>query len=223
MKTLLLNDLFAWLGLAGSLILLLAIGLPLPFYRGKQGQRYQITNHFISELGEVGISRFARVFNAGLILGGLLLLPFCIGLGESLPGVWGSLAAGAGALASLAAIAVGIFPMNNMAAHIPAATWFFRLGLLTIALFTVAIANQPVHAVLIPRQVNVVGGFAVLVYASFLYLSPRDPQSSAGELAPGEQRQRPHFWLVPMLEWAIFLSTVLWFLSAALSVLLRER
>ncbi|MBP7227525.1 MAG: DUF998 domain-containing protein [Longilinea sp.] len=221
MQTLLLNDLFAWLGLTGSLVLLLSVSLPMFFYRGKHGQRYDLRNHFISELGEVGVSRLAFVFNTGLILGGLLLLPFCIGLGRSLPGTWGTLAGIAGALASLAAVLVGVFPMNNMAAHIPAATWFFRLGLVTIALFTLAIANQPSDAVLVPRLVNFVGVPAILVYAAFLYLSPRDPQSNQGELQPGEHRQRPRFWLVPMLEWAIFISTLVWFLSSALNILLK--
>jgi hypothetical membrane protein len=221
MKTLLTNDLFAWLGLIGSLVLLLAVGLPMPFYRGKHGQRYDPRNHFISELGEVGVSRLAVVFNAGLIIGGLLLLPFCIGLGRSLPGLWGTLAAIAGTLASLSAVLVGVFPMNNMAAHIPAATWFFRFGLITIACFTVAVAGQPEDQTLVPRLINLVGIPAILVYAAFLYLSPRDPQSNEGELAPGEHRQRPRLWLVPMLEWAIFISTLIWFLASALNILLR--
>lgn len=51
----------------------------------------------ISELGEVGVSRAARVFNGGLLAGGLLLLPYTIGLGlafRCLPGWVGTAAGG---------------------------------------------------------------------------------------------------------------------------------
>ena len=49
-------------------------------YRGKEGESYSVLNHFISELGEVGVSAFALLFNTSLILGGLALAVFMLGL-----------------------------------------------------------------------------------------------------------------------------------------------
>ena len=82
-------------------------------YRGKAGERFSLLNHFISELGEVGVSRGAWAFNGGLALTGLLLLPFVVHLGIVLGGVlgWGGAFFAAAATGGVAA--VGIFPMNN--------------------------------------------------------------------------------------------------------------
>jgi hypothetical membrane protein len=42
-------------------------------YTGTAGERYSPLNHWVSELGEVGVSEQASVFNLGLIIGGLAL------------------------------------------------------------------------------------------------------------------------------------------------------
>jgi len=39
------------LGLAGSLVILTGALVPALFYRGKEGEHYSVTRHFISELG----------------------------------------------------------------------------------------------------------------------------------------------------------------------------
>ena len=68
----------AW---AGSLIIFgscLVAGLA---YRGKLGERYSIGRHFVSELGEVGVSRLAWLFNGGLVVGSALLFLMMPGVG----------------------------------------------------------------------------------------------------------------------------------------------
>ena len=45
-------------------------------YTGSKGQPYSPLNHWVSELGEVGVSELASVFNVGLIIGGLCFAVF---------------------------------------------------------------------------------------------------------------------------------------------------
>ena len=129
-------------GISGCLVTALGSLMAGLAYRGKQGQRYSPLNHFISELGEVGVSRWSWAFNLGLILSGVLLLPCIIGLGLHIPGIWSKLGMIAGCLAAVGLGLVGVFPMNNLKPHGRAATMYFRMGLLMIFLFTIAIALQ---------------------------------------------------------------------------------
>ena len=77
-----LMETFRYCGMAGCVLLAIAVTWTALSYRGKRQETYSPFNHFISELGEVGVSRQAWVFNAGLIASGILLLPFMIGLGS---------------------------------------------------------------------------------------------------------------------------------------------
>ncbi len=70
---------------------------------------YDIANQFLSQLGAGGPS--APVFNNAVILSGILLLVFFLGLHSYLgTGKFGVLF---GVLASLALVGVGAFPVNN--------------------------------------------------------------------------------------------------------------
>lgn len=213
--------LFRYFGLAGSLIIVAAIGFASAFYAGRQKERYSILNHFISELGESGVSRKAHVFNGGLIAGGLSLLPFVVGLGLSLGSLWGKLALIAGLGMAGACIAVGIFPMNRLAQHVVAAQAFFRLGLVAILLFSIAVFAQPADNAVVPPATNILGGLVVLAYAAFLGLAARE--SVKGEtmdelMNTAVLLDRPRIWLLPMLEWSVLFTTILWVLGMALAV-----
>jgi hypothetical membrane protein len=215
-----LLDVYCSFGLAGCAVILAAIGIASAFYLGRQKERYSILNHFISELGEVGVSPKARVFNGGLILGGLTLLPFVVGLGLSLGGPWGMLALVVGLGMAGGCIAVGLFPMNNLAAHVVAAQSFFRLGLGTVLLFGIATFAQPAEKIVVPLATNVLSGLAVLAYAGLLGLAGR--QSIRGKTLDEVMNtaalvDRPRFWLLPVLEWSILITTLLWVLAVVLT------
>ncbi len=124
-------------------MVILAVFYPALVYRGKLGERYSLLNHFISELGEVGVSRAAWFFNAGLLLGGLVFLPYIIGLGISFGSLFGWLGTAAGIIAVLGVAAVGVFPMNNLKPHTIAAMTYFRAGLVMVFFFGLAILFQP--------------------------------------------------------------------------------
>ena len=200
--------------LSASAILLSAILVTGLAYRGSKGERYSILNHFISELGEVGVSRLAVVFNTAMILAGTLFLPLMIGLGLQLNSVWGKLGMVAGIVAAVACLFVGVFPMNTIKLHTTAAMTYFRFGLLTVLLFSIAVLAQPAGQRIIPLYVSVIGFFSMVTYAVFLIIvaPPKKSQQEDGEsLEVDAEKPRPRFWKVAFWEWLVFLSTIVWF------------
>lgn len=208
-------------GLAGAIVMCLCIVVSAAVYTGKRGERYSPWNHFISELGEQGVSKAAAVFNIGLILGGMLFVPFVIGLACTINNTWAFMAGLMGAWAGVSVLLVGVFPMNNLTPHIRAAMSYFRSGLLAVLLFSLAIFLQPADARPVPLAANLFGLLAVITYSLFLIyprLHPRQ-EGAPNILDPESMPQRPAFWLLAALEWAVFLSTILWFMGISLAVL----
>ena len=148
---------FALFGMAGSIVVLACILVPMAAYAGRAGERFSPLNHFISELGEAGVSRLAPVFNAGLVAAGVLYVPFVLGLGAAVGGWWAAAGTLAGLVSAVSVACVGFFPMNNLAPHIAAAMTFFRSGLVTVLLFGVAIQLQRADRRVIDRRANLAG------------------------------------------------------------------
>jgi len=198
-------DLF---GLSGSIVVLLAVLVPMAAYVGRAGERYSPLNHFISELGEVGVSSLALVFNAGSIVAGVLYVPFILGLGAAVRG--GGAAAGtlAGLVSASALACVGFFPMNDFTPHIAAAVLFFRSGLVTVLLFGIAIQRQRPGRRVIDRRANVASGAAVLAFAVFLAWMGLQPVSASDFQIPAA---RPAVWTGAILEWTILVAMIAWF------------
>lgn len=215
-----LSQLFVWSALAGTALVVLAVLYAALGYRGPRGERYSPLNHFISELGEMGVSRRAWSFNAGLIVGGLLLLPFVIRLGAILGSVLGWVGTVFGAAAALGVTAVGLFPLNRRQAHIRAAMTFFRAGLGMVFFFGLAVLFQPAAQTPVPKTAALLSLLAVLAFGSFLAL-PRlqKPENDPLEtLDPEITPERPHFWALAFLEWLVFFATIFWILGMALLV-----
>ncbi len=204
-------------GVAASIIILVGVLVSSLFYRGRAGERYSLLNHYISELGEVGVSRAAWVFNLGLILGGLLMVPFTIGLGMLLNSLWGWLGTVAGTIAVLGVAGVGFFPMNQLKAHTFTAMTYFRAGLFMTLFYGLAIFFQPLDAVKVPYILNVFTFLALAAYAAFLLdirvVTKREHENNA--LDPQHAPARPRFWLLTTLEWMILISTILWLFAVA--------
>lgn len=210
---------YRYFGLAGSLIVLVAVCLSSIFYTGLQGERYSIFNHFISELGELGVSRKACLFNKGLILGGMTLIPFVIGLGLDLQSIWGNLGMIAGLGMSGACIVVGFFPVNFLDPHIKAAITFFRTGWAAVLLFSTAVFTQPADRITVPFAVNFPGGLAALAYAAFLiFVSVKSMKGETLEKMINSDifPERPRIWVFAFLEWMVFFTTISWIMSIAL-------
>jgi len=209
--------LFQFLGMCGVLSASLGSLIAAIPYRGKAAERYSPLNHFISELGEIGVSQLAWVFNLGLVVCGLFLLPACLILGYLLQGVLAKLGMLAGILTAIGISAVGIYPMNNLTPHTRAAFIFFRGGLAMILLFSLAIAFQPPSSLILPRLYALAGLPAVLAFSFFLVYSRGIHDTPQDPLAP-LQGPRPRIGGMAMAEWSIFLPTVFWFLLIALGL-----
>ncbi|HTX91077.1 MAG TPA: DUF998 domain-containing protein [Anaerolineales bacterium] len=215
-------DLLRWFAFIGTgLTILGCIASAVP-YRGKRGERYSLLNHFISELGEVGVSRFAWTFNLGMILGGICLLPYIVGLGLKFGSLLGWLGTAAGIVAAVAVACVGFFPMSNIDPHIKAAVTYFRAGLVMVFFFGLAILFQPAGHRFVPQAANLLSLVAFVIYATFLIMmTPKKPTGEKNEensLDPAEKPERPRVWLFPMVEWAVFFATILWLFGMAFFV-----
>ena len=199
-------------GIAGTGLILLAVFYPALVYSGKTNERYSLLNHFISELGEVGVSRAAWFFNAGMFLGGLVLLPYILCLGISFGSLLGWLGTAAGIIAVLGVAAVGIFPMNNLKIHVIAAMIYFRAGMVMVFLFGLAILFQPGGKATIQPAAILLSILACLAYAAFLTLPGlrRKLQKPSDLLDPQQAPERPRVWVSATLEWLVFFSTIAW-------------
>ena len=199
-------------GFAGTGVIVLAVLWPARSYRGKRGERYSLFNHFISELGEVGVSQEAWVFNGGLLLGGLILLPYVVGLGMAFGSLLGWFGSAAGIIAVLSVTAVGIFPMNNIKFHAIAAMIYFRTGLLMVLFYGLGILFQPAGKTIIPMAANLLSLLAFLAYGAFLALPRVKKEHQRPIELPDPQQipERPRVWAIAALEWAVFFSTIAW-------------
>ncbi len=126
-------------GLLAPVVLLAGTGLSALAYLGRTNEPFSIRDHFISELGEVGTSSRARLFNATLIASGAIVSGFMLGLGMHL----GSKSAWAGMVlgiwSGISCALVGIIPMNNLVPHVIVSFSFFYSGMGAVALLTQAI------------------------------------------------------------------------------------
>jgi hypothetical membrane protein len=217
MKLLATPAIIQFFSLAGALSSVLGALISGLAYRGRRGQHYSPLNHFISELGELGVSRLARAFNLGLVLCGLLLLPCSLGLGFFIPGLWSKIGMVAGCIAAVAVSLVGVYPMNDLTSHSRAAMTFFRAGLAMILFFTAAILFQPQDNIVLPRLVGLTGIPAVLSYATFLFYSRAVFKKIENPLAP-LQGERPRIFGLALVEWLVFLTTIPWFFAVALGL-----
>jgi len=211
-------DVHPTLGLAGSAVILVCILVAMSVYRGKNGERFSIWRHFVSELGEVGVSKYAWVFNGGLIIGGFLFFLMMPGVGLSLNSLWGYFATISGMIAAIGCLFVGVFPMNNIKPHIKAAMTYFRAGLATVLLFSIAILVQDKNERIIPLYALFVSGVGIISYASFLFnlgKSLKNRESNA--LDTSTIQERPRFWWMPLLEWMVVIFTILWFLIISIA------
>jgi hypothetical membrane protein len=209
--------LFKVAGLLGCVLSVAGVWIASSAYRGKQGETYSPLNHFISELGERGVSKRAWAFNWGSILCGVLLLPTTLNLGLILPGLWAKIGLVFGVITALSLSFVGVFSMDNLKPHGIAAVTFFRAGLLMVLFFTLAIAFQPQDNQIFPRALALAGVPAIAAFSTFLVVMGQASKTKEQPLEPLEQ-SRPRVWKMAILEWSIFVTIVFWFLLMALAI-----
>ena len=202
-------------GLAGTILIVLGSFITAMAFKGSAGESYSFLNHYISELGEVGVSQWAMVFNVGMVLGGLCLTVFMLALARYLGGWFGLVFGFVGLIMGVSGALVGVFPMNNMIVHKRVALTFFRMGLIATGLFSTYVPL--VHQDKFPMWLAIPGALTVLCFFGFLYVTSTMPPGTALEIL--DASVRPHVMMAAIWEWAVFFTVLLW--VAVVSLYLR--
>ncbi|MFN8418069.1 MAG: DUF998 domain-containing protein [Anaerolineae bacterium] len=201
-------------GFIGSISLALGSLITGLVYVGAQGERYSPINHWVSELGEIGVSQFAALFNISLFVGGLSFIVFMIGLALYLRSRWAYLFGLIGVISGIAGALVGVFPMNNIGIHTSIALTFFNLGWIAVGLFSLYFWFKRDPA--LPRWLTIIGAACVVSFVGFLAIlgdvsqRPRD--------ALGVPIERLDFWWATIFEWLIIVTIILWVFAVALAL-----
>ena len=155
------------LGFFGPLIIILGSLLTALVYTGKHGEPYSFLNQSISELGEVGVSEWALVFNISLLIGGLCITGFMLGAARLFNNLYGIIFGILGLVTGLSISLVAIFPMNNLEPHILVSMWFFRAWLVSSAVFAiyVLISKQELFS----RWISIPAASSSVITFIFLY------------------------------------------------------
>jgi hypothetical membrane protein len=203
-------------GFLGSGILLVGCILPIFSYRDSDGIGYSCLNHFISSLGRPENSPQAAVFNSAIVLGGVMLALFMLGLGQYFCTKLGYAAGVAGLLGGLACSGLGLVPATSLIPHFALAVIFFNGSWIAFALFSLVIArdqqNKLPRWLLFPSIATVTcfaTGFAI-VSAAFLF----DGHISLKAIS-SPHFSRPTIWPAALLEWLIVATTILWVVLVA--------
>ena len=208
---------FKLAGMVGVIVGVIGVTIPSLVYRGTEGEKYSFLNHYISELGETGVSRLSWMFNLGMILAGLSIMLASLSLGIILPGFWAKAGLLLGVIAGFALCMVGVFPMNKIKPHSVSAIAFFRAGLLMVLFFSLAMVLQGGENPAVPRWLGLVGVIPLLAFGIFLGLNwsvrseDRDTLDTTGFV-------RPQVWKFAVSEWSILFAMILWILVLALAL-----
>jgi hypothetical protein len=201
------RKLTALCGLLGAGIVIAGcVAAALP-YRGEKGEVYSTLNHFISELGIVGVSESAAVFNGSLTAAGLVIGVFMAGLGWHLRTRLATAGAVAGVVSGVLCGIVGRIPMNDLVPHLWIAFAFFSCGLLTVGLFSVEIVRERK----LPRWLAFFGLAAFVSFAAFLAY-PLVTRQTPMEIVRISRTARPDVWTATILEWLVLVTVTAWIL-----------
>jgi hypothetical membrane protein len=205
----------ATLGIAAFAAIAVGSGLAAASYTGTAGEDYSPLNHWISELGQPGVSSQAAVFNTGILIGGAGFVAFVFGLAWTSPSRLRWAFGPVGAAAGIGGFFVGVFPMSSADQHVVAASAFFNLGWIFVALASIAFVRhrQRRH----PAWLAGVGAVSVVAFIAFLVSLRTDAFSRQRMASSGPITDRPDVWIAPILEWATLLLIMVWVLLASLA------
>lgn len=195
-------------GFVGSAFFVVAAIVSAGFYMGSQNEPFSPLNHWVSELGELGVSRLALVFNVGLFVGGLALALFFAALGLIRRSRLASVYVLVGVVAGISGALVGVFPMNNRGIHIVMALGFFVLGWVAVGLASLDVWRRPEQR--FSRWLPALGAITVAVF--LMFLSVYIPY-----LYTGTGSDRPGFSIATVLEWLVLTGIIGWVLTASMT------
>ena len=209
---------FIWgyVGVSIPVIAMLITGL---IYADPLGAPFSIFNMFVSELGERAVSQTAWLFNWGLIVGGIPLIIFMLGLGIKYNSIFGWICTVGGIFSSVSILFVGVFPMDFdndifMTGHMISALSFFYGGMITILLFSVLIFVDKKKV--LPKWLGTFGLLVAIIFALFIFL----PEGSLDDVLI---RPRSRFLIIAFLEWLVVSSIFSWIITISLTLNIQRR
>ncbi len=199
----------AYAGVLGPAIVVLGMVIAAVAFQGLDGEAYNPLNHFVSELGEPGVSKLSAAFNWALILGGLMTMPFMIVMASRLQAILSWPMGTLGWLASFFVVMVGILPMNLAAPHLVVALIFFYLSLLLSFLYTVVILLSMYRPY--PRWLAY-PGFLFLLVGAWIIISPPELSTDIDfqQRMGGLLQTRPAVYPLAIIEWLAVLIFLSW-------------
>lgn len=194
------------IGVIGSVFFMAAAVVAAIAYSGTLGEGFSPLNHWVSELGEVGVSALAVVFNVGLMVGGLAFALFMGAMGILRRSRLAWTYTTVGVVAGISCALVGVFPMNQRSIHIVFALGFFVLGWIAVALASIDVWRRPDAR--FARWLPILGAITVALF--LLFLSVYIPY-----LYTGTGDDRPAVSPATVLEWLVALGLIGWVLAAS--------
>ena len=198
-------------GLLGSCVIALGSVITVLAYAGARGESYSPLDHYVSELGEPGVSDLAPVFDLALVIGGACFVVFMVGLAATRPGRLRYVYGATGVIAGIGGALVGVFPMDDLAKHRPAALTFFVFGLVTVLLASIDIVRAPDPR--FPRWLSMVGVATAVAFVGFLTILFGGPGGAEATLASSAERPTPS--PLTTSEWLLIVGIVAWVFLAA--------
>lgn len=216
---------FPLFGITGSLFILIAIVVTQFAFKNLEGGKYSMGNHFISELGWVGVSKHALIFNINLIIAGILFIVFIYGLTLQFNGIWGKLTTVFGLTSSLGCTLVGIYPLQTgvipIKLHLLAAMFFFTNALLAILTSTFMVLSQK-HKI-VSKLSCILNLLILSLFASLLTVDFNNDVLRYIDFKNMKIINRPPQWNVPIIEWTIVLSIITYILLSSFYFIFRQR
>jgi len=217
-----LSQMIPWSGVFGPLIISLGILIAGFAYVGIEGQQYNLLNHFVSELGELGVSDLAWVFNGSLIIGGFVNTIFVVYLAIQFKGWIRFPLAILGLIATISSSLVGVFPMNYLDQHIFVALGFFNLGLLVALLYSIVLLFGKNHS--FPRWLAIPGFLNTAAFFIFNnFPSSFEEGVDFQEGMGGLLSNRPDFIALALMEWVVILGIIIWFLVLGIYLVYKKK
>lgn len=201
----------AFSGIAAFCIVVTGAILSAWFFSGRTGEHYSFLNHFISELGNTKYSGHAYFFNNGMMLAGLPIAFFMVGIYTLLKSRIRYTFLITGLITGVLCTLVGYYSSDRFDIHIKIAMAQFNTMLFSSLLFSIAVLREGSSSYF-ARWVAYAGALPVLLIAIFLSMN----YTFRDDIKSGHIHyilyHRPAFWAVPFTEWMVFFSLIVWIL-----------
>jgi hypothetical membrane protein len=183
--------------------------IPQLFFTGFNGEQYSPLNHFVSELGWIGFSELANLFNICLFIGGILFIPFIFYLNTQISHNLWRIGSMFGFLSAIGCCLVGIFPMNSevLFEHALFAAIFFIGSATMMVMLSISMVRAKKSN--FPKFFALSGLIIAFLNILLVVIDSTEPIFNMIEFNVEDYLGisiRPDFWLIAFIEWLIVLS-----------------